>query len=275
MAKARQAPKMEQYRRIVVPFRRPLHSGHRGKDVMALKRALHHAGLYPGDTKKFTLVFGDSTIEAVRRYQRRYNRRHPKAKRKLSVTGVYNEATHRCLVAGRNYDAFGGWLMAHTNLPGVSADASVQQRLVAYATYLASKASMIHYSQEIEGSHRRMSIVRDRLNFPPLTHEIWEDCSGAVTGLYWKCHLPDPNNRGYDGYGYTGTMVTNGQRISLSPGAWRIGDLLIYGPSLSNTHHVTMVIGKDCRVFSHGQEAGPLILPWNYRDDLIAVRRYF
>lgn len=275
MPKARQAPKIEQYRRIVVPFRRTLHSGSRGKDVIALKRALHHAGLYPGDPDNFTLVYGDATIQAVRAYQRRYNRRHPKAKRKLSVTGVYNEATHRCLVDARTFDAFGAWLIAHTNIPGFPADRSVQQRLVAYATYLISQAGRIHYSQEIEGPQRRMSIVRDRLQFPPLTHEIYEDCSGSVTGLYWKCHLPDPNNRGYDGYGYTGTMVVNGQHVALTPGAWRIGDLLIYGPSLSDTHHVTMVIGADGRCFSHGQEAGPMALPWNYRDDLIAVRRYF
>lgn len=264
------------YKRIVVPFRRTLHSGSRGKDVLALKRALNHARTYPGQPKNFTLVYGDSTIEAVRSYQRGYNRRHPKAKRKLSVTGVYNEATHRCLVAGRHYDAYGAWLMAHTTVAGVPAGQGVQEKLVAYATYLISKASMVHYSQKIEGSGRRMQIVRDRMRgWPPLPHAIYEDCSSSVTGLYWLCGLPDPNGRGYDGYGYTGTQVVNGQRIALTPGAWRIGDLLIYGNSLSDTRHVAMLIGKDGRVFSHGSESGPVAVPWNYRGDLVAVRRYF
>lgn len=260
---------------LVVQLARSMHAGHRGDDVEALKRALHHAGVYPGNPKKFTHTYGESTTRAVKAYQRQYNRRHPKAKRKLAVTGVYNEATHRMLVRARNYDQYGAWLMSQHSTPGTPSDLQIQRKLVSCALFLISNAWRIHYSQEIEGPHRRMSIVRDKMKIPFDMHEMWEDCSGGVTGLYWNVGLPDPNGRGYDGYGYTGTLVTHGQHVSLSPGAWKIGDLLIYGPSLSDTHHVTMLISNGGSCFSHGQEAGPLNVPWNYRSDLIAVRRYF
>lgn len=256
---------------IAVQLSRSLHAGHRGQDVLALKRALHHADVYPGDPKKFTSTFGDSTVKAVKMWQRKWNRKH---KKKLAVTGVYNPATHTALATSRHYDRYGAWLMSHYSAPGVSADAQVQRKLVSTALYLIGRANMIHYSQEVEGRRRRMAIVRDRLHIPPLTHEIYEDCSSAVTGLYWLCGLPDPNGRGYDGYGYTGTLVAHGQHVSLSPGAWKIGDLLLYGSSVFNTHHVTMLISTGGAVFSHGQEAGPLNSHWNYRGDLVAVRRY-
>lgn len=271
MTKARKKPHFP----VSVQLSRPLHNGMRGDDVLALKRALHHAGVYPGNPKKFTHTFGDSTAKALRSWQRQYNRRHPKAKRKLAVTGVYNPVTHMTLTRARNYDQYGAWLMSQFSPPGVLSDLQAQRKLVSLATYLISRSNMVHYSQEIEGSRRRMAIVRDKLHLPPLTHEIYEDCSSSVTGLYWLCHLPDPNNRGYDGYGYTGTQVANGQQIALTPGAWKIGDLLIYGPSIWDTHHVAMLISRGGSCFSHGQEAGPLNVPWNYRGDLVAVRRYF
>ena len=33
------------------------------------------------------------------------------------------------------------------------------------------------------------------------------DCSGFVTLCYKWAGAPDPNGRGYDGYGYTGTLL--------------------------------------------------------------------
>lgn len=51
------------------------------------------------------------------------------------------------------------------------------------------------------------------------------DCSSSNTKQYQEAGLPDPNGRGYDGQGYTGTMWVRGS-LTRSPQA---GDLAFYG----------------------------------------------
>lgn len=84
---------------------------------------------------------------------------------------------------------------------------------------------------------------------------ITTDCSGFVTGLFYAAGAPDPNHQGYDGEGYTGTMLDYLRAIAKS--SLRFGDLIVFGsyPGV----HVVMVIepGRspdwDPVVLSHGR----------------------
>lgn len=115
------------------------------------------------------------------------------------------------------------------------------QLLISDGQYLIARNNFIGYSQVV-----RMQIVRQRLRLPPLLRFIFEDCSSSVTGLYWLAGLPDPNGRGYDGYGYTGTLASHGRvvwRLGQPLSQLRPGDLIFYGGGFPH-HHVTMYLGN-------------------------------
>lgn len=65
--------------------------------------------------------------------------------------------------------------------------------------------------------------------------------------------------------GFTGTQLSNG--ISVSARSMLPGDLVIY------RGHVAIYVGNG-KVVSHGSEAGPVLVPWNYRGDVVSIRRY-
>jgi hypothetical protein len=97
-----------------------------------------------------------------------------------------------------------------------------------------------------------------------------EDCSSAYTGCCWIAGIPDPNGRGYDGYGFTGTMIRNGRRVDTPQPA----DAVFYGRDRNgNPTHVAMYVGGG-KVISHGSSAGPLLLDIRYRHDQHSIRRY-
>lgn len=75
--------------------------------------------------------------------------------------------------------------------------------------------------------------------------------------------LKDPNGLGYNGFGYTGTLIQNGKRVSASN--LKPGDLVFYGRH--GISHVAIYVGSG-RVVSHGSESGPLLLSTYYRNDL-------
>jgi hypothetical protein len=152
--------------------------------------------------------------------------------------------------------------------PPVSAKVKL---LVTDAEYLIAHANLVNYTQDA----RRMQIVRQQIHLPPLLRYIYEDCSSSVTGLYWLAGLPDPNGRGYDGYGYTGTLAAHGNivwRLGLPLSLLRPGDLIFYGGGFPH-HHVTMYLGNG-RVFSHGTNTAPFNLPVLYRADAVNAHRY-
>lgn len=128
---------------------------------------------------------------------------------------------------------------------------------------------LVHYTQDA----RRMTIVRKHLVPPFGKTVIYEDCSSAVTGLYFMAGLHDPNDLHYSGYGYTGTLAEHGKKVW---GAPKVGDLVFYGPG-KPWHHVACVysVTNGVKVFSHGHEGGPLIVALDYRSDRGEVRRFF
>lgn len=105
--------------------------------------------------------------------------------------------------------------------------------------------------------HYRQSRPIDGLNTP---HKLplYTDCSGFSTDCYKWAGAPDPNDNGYNGSGYTGTMLASCQHVSKSEA--RAGDLVVYG-NYPGEHVVILEeagIVADPMTISHGQEAGPM-----------------
>jgi hypothetical protein len=140
---------------------------------------------------------------------------------------------------------------------------SAEANLADYCKRCFANEPIIHYSQ-----HRAMT----HLGAQP-EKGFTCDCSGHATGCYYWVHWADPNHSGYNGYGWTGTLVNN-------PGTgppYKVGDLALYGTSASNTTHVvTCYLAGDANASawaSHGSEAGPYAVHLHYRDDLVCVVR--
>ena len=86
----------------------------------------------------------------------------------------------------------------------------------------------------------------------------------VVNGAAWKS-------------GYTGTQLDHGERIDGRFKPQR-ADLVLYGTGYPG-HHVAIVIGRrkadgKLMVVSHGSEGGPYFLPFDYRSDVMQLRRY-
>ncbi len=91
-------------------------------------------------------------------------------------------------------------------------------------------------------------------------HVFEADCSGFATALCKLAGLADPNGLGYNGTGFTGTMLTHLPHYT-DPAAANVGALVVFShPGVPTGDHVATVIGpgKDPWLCSHGQEAGPL-----------------
>jgi hypothetical protein len=126
-----------------------------------------------------------------------------------------------------------------------------RQKLVYLAHELIMRQSEIHYAQV-----RPMRTISKKTPSFPMTM----DCSEAVTCLFKWAGLKDPNGRNYDGYGYTGTLLSHLRTHYFDPSNALPGALVVFGGGTG--HHVCMVIehGSNPLLFSHGQEAGPLAI---------------
>ena len=143
-----------------------------------------------------------------------------------------------------------------------------------YCERAEANKAQIHYSQ-----HRPMT----HLGKSP-SREMTCDCSGFATGAYrWadkhtKFGVRDPNGLKYSGAGYTGTLLAHNRsrRVALNR-MFRVGDMALYGTSLSNTTHVVICRRSgnayDSVWTSHGSEAGPYAVKLRYRSDLLCVVR--
>lgn len=238
--------------RMIVLFVRELKRGSKGRDVLAVKRALSKAGyIHWGG---FTKTFGPYAVKALKRFQ--------KAKG-LKVTGVYDKKTHAKLAP--SFDAYGVWLLGQN--PNQSPEEKVAQAIVNTAIYTYNMRAQIHYSQ---GSHR-MDFVRLKIRPPKVPTET--DCSGIATFDYWAAYAPDPNGNHFNGYGYTGTMAGHGVQVRIkSIKDAKPANLALYGRR-PNFSHVVVCIGGG-KGISHGSEPGPLLVNLDYRGDLAEIRRY-
>ena len=105
------------------------------------------------------------------------------------------------------------------------------------------------------------------------------DCSAYTTwclwnGLFLTYRKPDVVNRLDWDFGFTGTQIKHGRKITA--GKMLEADLVFYASSGSTPTHVAICVGrKGSRpyVVSHGSESGPLFLPYDYRRH-VQIRRY-
>jgi len=251
-----------------------------GDDVTAYKRAVSRAGRWPWDPKNWddgyadTFAFGtsgnvkDTGVKGVQRQM---------GIDQTGILGKYTfEALRTSLVpqgiahAGEPlFDSVALELLRGYSKPPPSptppTPSGGEQALVDYARSSISNEPKIHYSQNRPMTH---------LGVPP-SQGFTCDCSGHSTGCYYTAGWPDPNHNspGYNGWGYTGTLVNNPK---VNP-PYRIGDLGLYGTSTGNTTHVvTCFVAGDAwssTWCSHGSEAGPYAVTLYYRDDLVCVVR--
>lgn len=135
----------------------------------------------------------------------------------------------------------------------------------------------IHYTQ----GYRRWDGIRLKLKAYKHKFPRYADCSAFATWCLWNglSHygVKDVvNGENWQG-GYTGTMLDHGVVIH-NPRHARRGDLVLYGPRGSNGEHVAIVrrlhpITRKPYVYSHGSEEGPYYLPYDYRADVMCIRR--
>src|SRR5437762_842516 len=140
------------------------------------------------------------------------------------------------------------------------ATAAQRQHLLSLADFLISRAGQVHYAQI--RPMRTVHLHEQELD-SLLAHggAITMDCSEAVTCLCKWAGLHDPNGLGYDGAGYTGTLLGHLPHYT-DPRQANVGALVVFGPPPGD--HVAMVLerGKaNPALFSHGSEAGPLRIP--------------
>lgn len=115
----------------------------------------------------------------------------------------------------------------------------------------------------------RFEIVDNKIH-NPRQNGLWSDCSSGVTDLYWLAGLPDPNGLGYNGQGYTGTLIVHGKSAP-SFAALPTGGMVFYSTNGQTSTHVAMKIDGS-NVWSHGGDPGPSLIPYNYRSDIFAYR---
>lgn len=149
----------------------------------------------------------------------------------------------------------------------------VRRAIAGYCRRCVTHAAGIHYSQ-----HRPMT----HLGVTP-EHGFTADCSGHATGcFYWARQatgipVEDPNGLGFDGYGYTGTLLAaNRSRLIPAGRVYFIGDLALYGPADATRHVVTCSKGGTSLTAvwtSHGSETGPYDVTLHYRNDFLGVYR--
>lgn len=120
---------------------------------------------------------------------------------------------------------------------------TVREKIVAYAEWAITNNAKVHYVQArpMPKNPRKLPLAID--------------CSAFATLAYKDAGAPDPNGAGYDGSGYTGTLLKHGVKVTTP----LPGDLLIYGPFPGQHVVVFMEVWHGAWIVcSHGQEIGPL-----------------
>jgi len=158
--------------------------------------------------------------------------------------------------------------MASYSHLGAKKRRTVRRRLRRTALNAARNRGAIHYTQ----GFRRWDGIRLHRRGPG-HYPNYADCSALASWLLWdafkhvRMNNDIVNGARWTG-GFTGTMLRHGKHLSRPT---LVGDCVFYG-SWPNGSHVAIYIGNNL-VVSHGSEAGPLIVRWNYRS-VLAVRRY-
>lgn len=258
------------------PFCRPLYGpGDRrhsppGIDVVAVKRGLARAGFFAwAEGGHFDARYNPRAVAAVKQFQTKVG---------IKPTGHYGMATHEALRLTRRkghpsewaFDAMASALLrqAQHDHAAETATARAARALVDAAAFWIVHRDESHYAQ-----------VRPFPLVVPPQIALRTDCSGFATTCFFAAGSPDPNDRGYDGNGYTGTLVSNGTPVEAHEAD--AGCLAFYGrtsspspafPVGSPTHVAVCLPGGY--IASDGQESGPQKYDLDYRGDFHSTRRY-
>lgn len=155
------------------------------------------------------------------------------------------------------------------------------------ARELATQAALLclHHSSQIHYVHPsnpvgdRWEGINKQLNARRGQFPRHNDCSSFATWCLWNAlflgfQLGDiVNGEGWTA-GFTGTMRLHGKRVKHVANVLR-GDCVHYGPGSGD--HVTIVVGKQKgvpMVVSHGSDACPCFVRFDYRSDIAEIRRY-
>lgn len=236
---------------------RELRAGDRGPDVLALQEALHKA-LGKAARNRRSGAYGSLTVRDVERFKRAFA---PRAADGHYVgANVWSHLERFLGRAERRLLAQAAALERARSREG--RDARIRAQVAAEGHWLLAHRWEFHYAQvRPYASSLRSALARTRT-----------DCSASVT-LEWKDGGgPDPNGRGFDGQGYTGTLWGRGELVRVPEPA----DLAFYGdmgPVFGHApSHVALEVG-DGAVISFGHTP-PSRYPRRYRTDYRGSRRY-
>ena len=124
--------------------------------------------------------------------------------------------------------------------------ADVRADIVKWARWGVENRSGFHYT---EGPNRMSGIGH------PGQLPCFCDCSAFVTLCYNWAGAPDPNGQGYNGTGYTGTLLSHG--VGVYVGDAVPGDVVVYGPGTGDHTALIVEAGLDPLTVSMGQEGDP------------------
>jgi len=250
-----------------VKFPRALTPGVIGKDVVAHKRAISrwNPDVYPW--QDFSNVAGPFFMKAVIVFKKQHGlgttkQLGMKAHNALERTHAKNKPNEWAFDA-RSIELAQEYYDAVT----ISPEEKIRGQTKYSGFFWYNNRMAIRYSQ-----YRPMEVLK-----PPRVPLHW-DCSGFVTNCWYGGGGPDPNGRGYDGQGYTGTLIAHGHRVDMS--AMKVGDLVFYGytpysyPGFNkgDPTHVAIYVGNGM-ILSLGHY--PMIYAkYTYRSDLNHFRHY-
>jgi cell wall-associated NlpC family hydrolase len=153
------------------------------------------------------------------------------------------------------------------------------------ARELTVQAAMLGYRQKIKIHYTtkvslRWEGIDDDRQAAAGEYPEYVDCSSFVTwcewnGLWVPFKARDTVNGAGWRWGNTASMLKNGKRVvhlaNVLP-----ADVVIYGDG-GGGKHASIVVGRRegvPMVVSHGSEGGPYYLTWDYRKDVMQIRRF-
>lgn len=207
----------------------------RGPEVAHLQGLLKERGFFHS---KVDGIYGPYTANCVLAAKKHY---HFPAAKMIPVAGDF--FIH---VLTTNKSPFHAPILAHHQAAEATREELIRSKILDYATWGIDHEPEIHYQEARPMDHL------DDLRHLPQTF----DCSTFVTKAYKFAGASDPNGSGYNGYGYTGTLMNHCKHITremLKP-----ADIVVYGPYPG--HHTAIILepGTDPLTASHGSERGPM-----------------
>lgn len=166
-----------------------------------------------------------------------------------------------------------------SSVSGLSAAHRAEARRRVYTAAMLGfrNRDQIHYTQ----TAARWQGIADTRKSQMGQYPNYADCSAFATwciwnGIYVKFGVRDTVNGAAWKAGYTGTMLSHGKLVTHLASV-KVGDCVLYGLRGTTGKHTAIVVGRknsQIMVVSHGSEAGPFYLPYNYRSDVMCIRRY-